>query len=194
MFKVKRADGTYTRALTLADVVDRYRDKAGALEVDEELRFIVRKVPAPPTDREQMVAQARALIADEPLIHYSMARPIPQYDRNERPMTLDCSGSYISLCRWAGVPSPTGSYTSGSTDTLLARMRPIKKAEALPGDAVLYHYGADGKHVAMFLEPGTEADPLLFSHGLEAGPIAVRLSVENRYHAGETVTFLRLEA
>jgi cell wall-associated NlpC family hydrolase len=73
-------------------------------------------------------------------------------------------------------------------------MRPIKKAEALPGDAVLYHYGADGKHVAMFLEPGTQLDPLLFSHGIEAGPIAVRLSTENRYHAGETVSFLRLEA
>jgi NlpC/P60 family len=192
LYKIKRGD-TWSKALHLREVMDRTRDRLGTSKLGDVVALTIKAVEAPPTNREQMIAQARWMIDHEPSIHYNQARPIPQYDSRHLPMSLDCSGAYISLCRWAGIDSPTASYTSGSTDTLLAKMRPIAKNAALPGDVVLYHLGADGKHVAMFLEPGSASDPLLFSHGIEAGPLAVRLAKENSYHSSETASFLRLE-
>jgi hypothetical protein len=46
-----------------------------------------------------------------------------------------------------------------------------------------------GHHVGMVLAPG--ADPLLFSHGQEKGPLLIRESVEARFQPSGG-TFIRL--
>jgi NlpC/P60 family len=171
------------------------RRTAKAKETEEVRRVFAwsayEAVPKLDPKRKAMVEQARWMIAHEPSIHYSVHRPIPQYSKDHLPMTLDCSGSVISLARWAGVKSPSGTgYASGSTEQLYERCPKIDLKDAQPGDLVLYSIGSDQKHVSMILVTG--GDPLLFSHGLEAGPQAIRLSLQKTYHAGETVTFHRM--
>jgi hypothetical protein len=167
------------------------RRTAKAKETEEARRVFAwsayEAVPKLDPKRKAMVEQARWMIAHEPSIHYSTDRPIPQYSKDHLPMTLDCSGAVISLARWAGVKSPSGGYASGSTEQLYEHCPKIDLKDAQPGDLVLYSIASDQKHVSMILE--TRGDPLLFSHGLEAGPQAIRLSLQKKYHAAETVTF-----
>lgn len=139
--------------------------------------------------RKAMCDDARWMAAHRDSIHYSQDRPIPQYSEHHLPMTLDCSGAVVTLAHWNGVPSPTGSYSGGSTDTILAHLHAIPMSEAQPGDLALWHYGSDGKHVAMILEHG--GNPTVFSHGSESGPLLLSLSAEDSYHRNETLTILR---
>jgi hypothetical protein len=161
--------------------------------------FSVREVavkPAIDPIRVAMVKWCRWGIPNQGAIHYSQARPISQYNPGRLPMTLDCSGSTITFARWAGAPDPSGNgfNGSGSTDTLLAHAKAtgkeIERRELKFGDMALWAIGTDGKHVAVVIETGD--DPLLASHGQEAGPIAIRLSAEDRYHSSETVHYLSL--
>jgi cell wall-associated NlpC family hydrolase len=61
---------------------------------------------------------------------------------------------------------------------LLEHMQAIAADAAQPGDLVVWGL-PPGHHVALVLEPGP--DPLLCSHGQEAGPVAIRFSVESEY-------------
>jgi hypothetical protein len=136
--------------------------------------------------RAEFVKWARWGCDHEPQIHYSQARPIPQYKEAALPMTLDCSGSTITYARWSDVPDPSGgSYTDGNTDAILAHLPPISKSALRPGDLALWHNGVDGLHVAVVVETGV--DPLYASHGSEGGPVLVRDS--NYFHVG-TKTYL----
>jgi hypothetical protein len=169
------------------------RRTAKAQETEEARRVFAWSAYEPKLDpqRKAMVEQAQWMIAHEPRIEYAQDRPIPQYSKDHLPMTLDCSSAVISLARWAGVKSPSGTgYASGSTEQLYEHCPKIDLNDAQPADLVLYSIGSDQKHVSMILETG--GDPLLFSHGLDAGPQAIRLSLQKTFHAGETVTFHRM--
>jgi hypothetical protein len=137
---------------------------------------------AQPTSRDvraRIVAYCRWGIANEPQIHYAQTRPIPLAQRKQLPLTTDCSGFATCAYADAGAPDPNGNAYSGSgyTGTLLAHGRHIARRDAKPGDLAVFGPGA-GHHVVVLLEPGTVTDPLTCSHGQEAGPIAIRLSVE----------------
>ncbi len=133
------------------------------------------------TLRHQIVANARWGIANEPQIHYEQLRPIDGlHEPRKLPLSTDCSG-FATLCyAWAGAPDPNGLGYSGAgyTGTLLQHMKAIAADAVQPGDLVVWG-PPPGHHVALVLEPGS--DPLLCSHGQEAGPAATRFSVESEY-------------
>jgi peptidoglycan hydrolase-like protein with peptidoglycan-binding domain len=133
------------------------------------------------TLREQIVANARWGIANEPQIHYEQLRPIDGLrEPRKLPLRTDCSG-FSTLCyAWAGAPDPNGLGYSGQgyTGTLLQHMKAIGEEAVQPGDLVVWGV-PPGHHVALALEAGP--DPLLCSHGQEKGPIAIRFSVESEF-------------
>jgi len=130
--------------------------------------------------RERIVSHARWGIAHRADIHYEQRRPIDGLHEPRRlPLRTDCSG-FATLCyAWAGAPDPNGLGYSGQgyTGTLLQHMEAVPLEAVRPGDLVVFG-PPPGRHVALVLEPG--ADPLLCSHGQEAGPLAVRFSAESR--------------
>jgi hypothetical protein len=144
--------------------------------------------------RNGLLKVLRWMISQEPLIHYAdgegrleaLASPYT------RPLRTDCSGSIKIACAWAEVPDPNGlglSVPQGYTGTMLTHCRRIRRSAARPGDfLVIGDY--PGVHACALLEPGS--DPLLFSHGSEKGPLAVRLSDELAYHKGRAVHWLTL--
>ena len=131
--------------------------------------------------RKRIVANARWGIANEPRIHYEQLRPIDGIGEPRKlPLYTDCSG-FSTLCyAWAGAPDPNGLGYSGEgyTGTMLTHMKPIVADAVQPGDLVVWG-PPPGHHVALVLETGP--DPLLCSHGQEAGPAATRFSVESEY-------------
>lgn len=133
------------------------------------------------TVREEIVANARWGIANEPQIHYEQLRPIDGlHEPRKLPLYTDCSG-FSTLCyAWAGAPDPNGLGYSGAgyTGTLLQHMTAIAADAVQPGDLVVWG-PPPGHHVALVLELGP--DPLLCSHGQEAGPLEIRFSVESEY-------------
>ena len=138
--------------------------------------------------RAKIVAAARWGIANEPRIHYGEVRPMPL--GRALPLTTDCSG-FVTLCYYlAGAPDPNGLGYSGYgwTGTLLRHLAETDTPRA--GDIVVF--GAyPGKHCAIALAGGR--DPLLVSHGMERGPLAIRLSAETAIQQAPA-TWLSLEA
>ena len=150
--------------------------------------------------RRHMQDLMRFLIAHEGNVHYAMRRPMETILLTEAQMrkrvlagkpgiTMDCSESVTCICKWAGLADPNGhrynrtGYTGSLLDHLPHYTNP---REALAGAMVVFG-PSTGDHVCMVLEKG--ADPLLFSHGQERGPLAIRLSAERRAHR-KPVTFL----
>src|SRR5882672_7041378 len=137
--------------------------------------------------RDEIVGVALWGVRNEPRIHYAAVRPIPL--RRALPLATDCSG-FATLCYFlAGAPDPNGlGYIGqGYTGTLLRHLPHIGAAAVQEGDIVVWgRY--PGRHCAVVLEPG--ADPLLASHGSEAGPVEIRFSAEQRAHDGEPATWL----
>jgi hypothetical protein len=137
----------------------------------------------------------RELIAHEPQVHYAQTRPYPaKLTRPRYPIVLDCSSAVTMLCKWAGLDDPNGLGYSGAgyTGTLKSHLWPghyFEVHRAHVGALVLFGPGT-GEHVAMVLEPDV-SNPLLFSHGGERGPIAIRLHDEAQYHNPPT-TFLSI--
>ncbi len=140
------------------------------------------------TLREQIVANARWGIANEPQIHYQQLRPIDGlHDARQLPLHTDCSG-FVTLCyAWAGADDPNGLDYSGLgyTGTLLRHLERVPLSAVQPGDLVVWGPGT-GNHVALVLESDGK-DPLLCSHGQEKGPFAIRFSVETRYQPAPVV-------
>lgn len=130
-------------------------------------------------------------IAHEPDIHYftgEASRPGPmRLPIHYLPLHLDCTMIGIVFAKWSGAPDPSGYHFSGAgrTSDFLAHCKRITKSELKPGDCVQF----DDEHECYVLEPGS--DPLLFSHGMERGPLAIRLSAETEYHRGVPIYFLR---
>lgn len=147
------------------------------------------------TVRSQMVSQARWATDHEPEIHYAMTRPIPygSFSTHHLPLTTDCSGFVTCLAFTAGADDPNGVKYNGQgyTGTLLQHLDHIPTPSALAGDFIVF--GAyPGHHVIMLMENGdvNHGNPLCVSHGQEAGPVIVRLSVEQQYF-GESGQALR---
>jgi predicted chitinase/uncharacterized protein YraI len=108
---------------------------------------------------------------------YAQVRPI-QLTTN-LPWTGDCSG-FVTLCyKQAGAPDPNGFGYNGQgyTGTLLEHGTIISKAEAIPGDIVVYGAGT-GVHTAIIIEPGD--DPMTISMGQQGDPKFVRISWDGR--------------
>ena len=151
---------------------------------------------ASPAQRQHLAKLMRALIAHEPQVHYAQIRPMrsihlkaPAY-----PMTLDCSEAVTCLCKWVGLKDPNGlGYNGrGYTGTLLDHLPHYHDpARAMVGALVVFGPGT-GAHVAMVLEPD-HRNPLLFSHGQERGPLAIRLHDEAEAHQ-PPATFLSIAA
>jgi hypothetical protein len=122
-------------------------------------------------------------------IHYSQARPI-DFNLKNLPWTADCSGSTIAYAKAAGLPDPSGYGFSGAgnTDAILRNLRRVDRRDVQLGDLALWAIGSDGKHVAIITDLG--ADPMLASHGSDVGPLAVRLSAEDAWHAAEALHLL----
>lgn len=137
-----------------------------------------------PTWREVAVTYMRWALTHEPGIHYAQIRPFdPRAFLNRAlPIKTDCSGSTTMIYRAAGRPDPNGNAYDGTgyTGTLRAhtpKRRSLKACQA--GDFIVYGSGT-GEHVVVVIEPGK--DPLVFSHGQEAGPITTRHSVQVAVH------------
>jgi hypothetical protein len=128
-------------------------------------------------------------------IHYEQRRPIPvNHLPGTLPLTTDCSGSTTLFARWAQAPDPNGlDYDgSGSTMAMLANLRRIPAAQAVPGDLIVFDGPPKDQHVVILLENGSEPDPLVASHGSEQGPLKLRLSAERVAHAGLELVYLSL--
>jgi hypothetical protein len=141
--------------------------------------------------RSGILEVAKWGVAHEPTIHYEQSRPIDGINSPHKlPLSTDCSG-FATLCyKWSGGPDPNGSGFNGFgfTGTILSACRHVPRSEAKPGDLVVFG-AAPGTHVVVLVDGGNVGDPLCVSHGQEAGPIEVRLSVELSAHAGQLETF-----
>lgn len=134
----------------------------------------------------------RYLLTKEPQIHYKQVRPMRTTHFTEQHLTqlldhggeitMDCSEAVTCLCKWAGLSDPNGRGYDGSgyTGTLLANLRHYANpAKAKTGALVVFGPGS-GEHVCMVLDAAP--DPILWSHGQERGPIAVKFSAERAAH------------
>lgn len=136
-------------------------------------------------------------VANEPAIHYRQSRPIDGLDRSPKdqkstPLYTDCSGFVTKACKYAGIPDPNGFGFNGYgyTGSQYQHLPHIPRSAARPGDLVEFG-GFPGSHVVMLVEAGTKGDPMVVSHGQEAGPLRVPLSVQIAAHPGQAVTFLK---
>ena len=110
---------------------------------------------------------------------------------NNGHIMFDCSQAVTQICRWAGLDDPNGlGYRwPGYTGTLLAHLRHYSKPEGAAVGALVVYGPSTGEHVSMVYEPG--ADPLLWSHGFDGGPVLIRLSKQRAMHR-PPVTFLNI--
>ena len=141
------------------------------------------------------------LCEHEPQVHYLQRRPMRLTALSEAQLrtlldaghgiAADCSESATALCRWGGLSDPNGMHydgwgNSGSMWSHLPHYTNPRHADV----GALVTFGPSGAdHAAMVYTPG--ADPLLWSHGAEAGPRLVRFSVERAVHRAP-VTFLSI--
>jgi hypothetical protein len=139
--------------------------------------------------RDTIVKLARWGVAHEQAIHYAQRRPMKLPAVGTTPWTTDCSEFVTTIYKWAGAPDPNGLRYRGEgyTGTLLSHLKPIPARLVQKGDLVVYG-GGTGHHVCVVVDDGP--DPLLVSHGQEAGPILIRHSEEARYQPS-TVTWLQ---
>lgn len=160
---------------------------------------------ATPTSHAQRVALASLmdyLVQHRGNVHYAQRRPmetrklasvvaLKRAVASAAGVTMDCSESVTLLCRLAGLDDPNDQHYNGLgyTGTLLDHLPHYDD----PGNAdigALAVFGpGTGQHVCMVREPGR--NPLLFSHGEEAGPFYLRLNVERTYHSAP-VRFLSI--
>ena len=95
------------------------------------------------------------------------------------PCICDCS-AFVTYCySWAGAPDPNGQGYDGQgyTGTLLSHGSPITKAQAVPGDVIVYGAGT-GDHTALIVEAGD--DPMTVSMGEQGDPNYIRVSQDGR--------------
>lgn len=142
------------------------------------------------TGWERLAALMDQLVAHEPQVHYAEVRPMRTVHLRKPvyPMTMDCSESVTCLYKWAGLHDPNNLRFNGTgnTETLAAHGTEVAVANGRIGDLLVFLGPMAHQHVCMIRQPG--ADPLLFSHGQEAGPMYLRLSAERTAHVGQPIT------
>lgn len=150
--------------------------------------------------RTKLVDLANWLIGKAPQIHYEASRPMQtrhlthaqaaEIFAKGRTISMDCSESVTLLYRWVGLHDPNGlGYDGAGNSGDMWRHLPHYEnpGNAHPGALVTYGPGGD-EHVCMVIQHG--ANPLLFSHGSEIGPLRISLSNETAAHQGQPRTFL----
>ena len=133
--------------------------------------------------RDRIVEAALAGVANNAKIHYAQTRPMPDVGTVRLPdvPTEADSGGFVTWCYWqAGAPDPNGLKFNGQgyTGTMLQHMRHIPQSAVRPGDLVVFG-PPPGHHVALVVSAGK--NPLLASHGQEAGPSLIRFSDESKF-------------
>jgi hypothetical protein len=111
-------------------------------------------------------------------------------------LAIDCSG-FVTVCyNWAKAPDPNGLHYDGRgyTGTILQAGEPIRPEAALISDLIVFGRGT-GNHVVLIVETG--ANPLVASHGSDAGPRLIDYRSEfewqKQHHGGDaTVRFIRV--
>jgi hypothetical protein len=144
--------------------------------------------------RDRMVAEQRWALDHADHIHYppgdkrspgETAAAIERWHEHELPITLDCSEYAACIAAGAGAPDPTGTSfgARGSvfTGTMLSHSREIEKQELKPGDYVVLG-PSTGEHTCVVLSVNDPDNPLLTSHGLDAGPLQITLEDVRRFH------------
>jgi hypothetical protein len=143
----------------------------------------------------------RYLLGHEPAIHYAQIRPMRTVHLSETDMrrrlehggalTFDCSEAVTCLCKWAGLHDPNGHGYDGTGNTVsMFGHLPHYSDPSRARLGALVDFGPGGAdHVCMVLQPGS--DPVLWSHGQERGPIAIRYSAEKAWHR-KPATFLSI--
>ena len=169
-----------TRRATAADRADAAEAGVRARAVSTMHYLIAEnaRVHYPPHDKRTMTINWIATVAQ---LEHAIAKG---------DFTIDCSQAVTLVAHVSGAGDPNGGNwrSDGYTGTLVTGCKPITRAQAKPGDLRVFGRGT-GHHVCMVMQPG--ADPLLFSHGQENDPIAIRESVEARFQPSGG-TFLRL--
>jgi hypothetical protein len=104
---------------------------------------------------------------------------------------FDCSQAVTQICKWAGLDDPNGlDYRyAGFTGTLLAHLRHYSDPRSAAMGAIVVYGPGTGDHASMVYEPG--ANPLLWSHGFDGGPVLIRLSEQRKHHRAP-VTFCNI--
>ena len=138
------------------------------------------------------------LVRNEPRIHYRQHRPVQTAHLSSlhllqqalylpHGVTMDCSESVTLLCHVCGLDDPNGFDYDGTgyTGTLLHHLPHYTDPRKAKVGALVVFGPGSGHHVCMVRHTG--ADPVLFSHGSERGPIWIRLSDEKRYQRPPTV-------
>ena len=152
--------------------------------------------------RQQLARLMDYTYRERAKIHYAQVRPmrtrriaslhlLQQALQSPAGITCDCSESVTMLCHIAGLDDPNGfDYDGhGFTGTLLHYLpHYADPRKARVGALVVFGPGS-GDHVCMVRQPG--ANPLLWSHGQESGPIYISLREEQRYQRPPT-TFLSI--
>lgn len=147
--------------------------------------------------RKALAADARALYAIKDRVHYSMTATRMQTVRQKiraawstvKSLTEDCSSSVTGLYWRAGAPDPNGLGYNGQgyTGTLCTHGHPVDPANARPGDLAFYGDHAPWRHVAIVIGRDPAGQPIVFSHGSEAGPYL--LPLRYRPDLGEIRTY-----
>jgi len=154
------------------------------------------------SQRSQLAGIMDWLVREKARVHYRQVRPMQTraihslhllqqtlYDANG--VTMDCSEAVTMLCHIVGLSDPNGfGYDGhGFTGTLLQNLPHYTDARKAKIGALVVFGPGSGDHVCMVRRPG--ADPTLFSHGSERGPIYIKLSAEKAYQRKPT-TFLSI--
>lgn len=151
--------------------------------------------------RSHLHALMVLLLAHEPTVHYAQIRPMTTRYLTEPGLyvalesvgvTMDCSEAVTLLCRLAGLKDPNGLGYNGSgyTGTLLNHLPHYSDPKGANIGALVVLGPHTGDHVCMVMERHA-TNPLLWSHGYEGGPRAVRLVHEAAVHR-PPVTFLNI--
>jgi hypothetical protein len=155
-----------------------------------------------PAQRHKLGTLMDLLVREKARVHYRQVRPmqtraihslhlLQQAIYSPHGVTMDCSESVTMLCHIVGLADPNGfGYDGhGFTGTLLQHLPHYTDPRKAKIGALVVFGPGSGDHVCMVRRPG--ADPTLFSHGSERGPIYIKLSAEKAYQRKPT-TFLSI--
>lgn len=149
------------------------------------------------SSRSRLAALMDFLVAHEPHVHYppndrrtmsihtiSAMSTLEQLVTSPKGLTVDCSQSAQLIFHVAGWADPCGlDYRiDGTTRSMLAHLGDrayTKPSEANVGALFVFGPGT-GDHVAICRHPG--ANPTLFSHGQEKGPLLIPYQLERAAH------------
>lgn len=130
------------------------------------------------------------LVAHNRAVSYAQRRPMATIALDnkqdllvalEHGITLDCSEAVVLVFHAAGMKSPTGSYNGyGNTDTMLGHLPHFTDVRQARVGTIIVLSSPD--HAVIVRKPG--ADPVVFSHGSDQGPLFLPLSTERFTHPG----------